>query len=828
MPPGDPRSVAVLDEYVEDAARQRLYLQGWERDRELAESGGRIIYSIDTDILNLFLDPVGMAASRSATGRRSRPGYAQIFRHDSRELSIALGSAIAEFIFFPLGERAPLLMLPPLEREVGAVFQAITVQADQEHNKALAELDRLRENITGFAEKIQATSNDSERLDLIIGEMPNLHKLLFGYGGPSAELARFAVLLERSELTDFAGFLSRPHDVHADVVENLRSLNTIRGWIEFSHLQGGWEERIERSKSKWKSRKNIEADCRALARLEQLNRILNPSRVRVVHITGDRAIFEAANAYQPHGDDQSFASHYLRHPRAFLAEPSVLFTESDVYSRKAKELIPWLDVFLARFTGTAALLSVELVRLLQQTPEDRRASMQQVLEGDPDAGWVFEEEWNQFCGPIALAHVLTAYGENYSQFEQYLSFLHGWAEGLGNEDRRSFQDAARAFEDGAKEFERILDDLEEAVAERVLETWQDCFAAATSTGFSLLRFGVGRQSPARSPLPITFATLQAASDFFSKMLHDGDHGDGRRYRRIIEELRSEDDTGYLFFLAFGALFGAQGKWRIARILAARALEAVGPRLNQTRPGEINGREAYYLRAAARRLTARGPEDFEKAKSDLQRAREALERSRAGDPEHPITPLRFDAEQVAIDLGGHLFNLFSETASERELSHEWPEPLQEKIRELLGRIDRELPEPRTRERVRRALLVNYLTCVFLRAWSPSGTFHSSAIREQDRLVFDELSRRTEGGEGVPIEQSYLHRAVLLTAHTLLAPPETREDLRKLRWELRAHFEDGAIAANLVTNYDHRRFEFMRDLAGWALDEWSRRRRRPAES
>ena len=820
------RQAAVLDEFVQDAARQRLYLQGWERDRELLESSGRIIYSIDTDTLKLFLDPVDMAASRPATGRRPRPGYTQIFRRDPPELSIALGKAIAEFIFFRLGERFPILMLPPLEREVGAVFQAITTQADQEHRDALAELDRLRKNVTGFVERIQSESDDAGRLNLVVAEMPNLHELLFGYSGPSAELARFAILLERSDLTDFASFLSRPHDVHADVVGHLRLLNTIRGWIEFSHLQGRWEERIERSKSKWIHRKNIEADCQALARLEQLNRILNPFKVRVVHVTGDRAIFEAASTYQPHDDDQSFASLYLRHPRAFLAEPSVLFTESDEDSRKAKELIPWLDVFLARFTGATAPSSIELLELLEQTAEERRASVQQVLEGDPDAGRVFEEEWNQFCGPITLDHVLSASGENSSQFEQYLSILRGWADGLGKDDKRSFREAAEAFEDWTREFERILDELEEAVAERVMETWQDCFAAATSTGFSLLRFGPGPKSPARSPLPITFATLQAASDFFSKMLHGGT---GEGYREMINTVWSEDDSGYLFYLAFGALFGAQGKWRIASILADRALGVVAELgLNRQAPGKVNGREAYYLRAAARRLTARAPDDLKEAQSDLQQARDALERSRADNPEYPITPLRFDAEQTALDLSRHLFNLFSESASEREPSLEPLELLQMNIRELLERIDQELPEPRMQERVRRALLVNYLMCLFLRARSPPGTLHAVEIREHDRPVFDELSRRMEGGEGMAIEQSYLHRAVLLTARALLDPPETTKDLRKLRSELREYFEDSAISANLVTTYDRRRFEFMRDLARRTLDEQFRQGRSPTSS
>ena len=749
-----------------------------------------------------------MAVSRSAIGRRSRPGYTQIFRRDPEELSIALGRAITDFIFFRLGERSPILMLPPLEREVGAVFEAITTQADREHRDALAELDQLRENVTGFVERIQSESDDAGRLNLMLDEMPNLHKLLFGAHGPSAELARFAILLERSDLTDFARFLSQPHDVHADVVEHLRSLNTIPGAGSSSLIckAGGKNGSNARSPNGSPGR-TLRPIAKRWRDWSSSTGFSIPPRFGWCTSPATKRFSRRRPPISPQVRDQSFASLYLRHPRAFLAEPSVLFTESDVDSRRAKELIPWLDVFLARFTGATTPSSFELLGLLEQTPEDRRGSVQQVLHGDPDAGRVFEEEWKQFCGPITIDHVLSASSEDSSQIEQYLSILRGWAEGLGRDDKRSFREAAEALEDRTKEFERILEALEEVVAERVMETWQDCFIAATSTGFSLLRFGSGTESPARSPLPITFATLKEASDFFSKMLHGGA---GAGYREMIETvLRSEDDSGYLFYLAFGALFGAQGKWRIARILADRALGVVAELgLNRQAPGKVNGREAYYLRAAARRLTARAPDDFEKSQSDLQQARDALERSRAGKPEYPITPLRFEAEQAALDLSRHLFNMFSESASEREPSLDWAESLQEDIRGLLERIDCELPEPRTRERVRRALLVNSLTCVFLRAWSPSVTYHAVEVREHERLVFDELSGRIEGGEGVRFGQSYLHRAVLLTARTLFDPPESKGDLRKLRSELREHFEDGVITANLITTYDRRRFEFMR--------------------
>ena len=328
-------TVVVLEQHVEDAARLRLHLLGWESDQRFTESGGRIIYSIDTDILKLFLDPVNEAVSHRASGKEPRSGYTQIFRGDPPELSIALGRALGELIFFRLGERAPLLMLPPIEREVGEMFHAITLDADREHRDALGELHRLRENLAGLVERIQSTSDDAERLDLVIGEMPRLHDLLLGHSGPSAELARLAILVESSPLTDLGRFLSAPRGFDAEAVEHLRRPSSIRDWIDFSHLQGRWEERLAPLKSRRMSRKNIETDCRVLARVELLNRILKPLKIRVVHITGDHAIFRAAAGYRPRKGDPSFDALYLRDPRAFLAEPSVLFTAHDTDLRDA-------------------------------------------------------------------------------------------------------------------------------------------------------------------------------------------------------------------------------------------------------------------------------------------------------------------------------------------------------------------------------------------------------------------------------------------------------------------------------------------------------------
>ena len=800
-------AATVLVQHVEDAARLRLHLLGWESDRRFAADGGRIIYSIDTDILKLFLDPVNLAVPHRDSGKEPRPGYTQIFRDDPPELSIALGRALGEFIFFQLGEDAPILMLPPIEREVGEMFHAITLDADREHRDALGQLHRLRENLSGLVERIQSTSDNAERLNLVIGEMPRLHDLLFGYSGPSAELARLAILLEKSPLTDLDRFLSAPHGLDADGVEHLRWPSSVRDWIDFSHLQGSWEERITPLKSRRMSRKNIETDCRVLARVELLNRIL-PLDVRVVHVTGDQAIFRAASGYRPVEGGPSVDVLYLRDPRAFLAEPSVLFSAHDTDLHHAQELTEWLDVFLADFTDNEEISSAGLLAFLERTPAERYNAVQRVLERDPLAGSSFADRWKRFCGPVTLDIVHSVPKEHTASVEQYLSILSGWAEGSARETHREFREAGNSFRQTMRHFQETLDDLDALVTERVLETWRGCFAAATSTGFSLLRFSAGDGPPPRSPLPITFGTFQAASDFFSKMLQGG-HGE--RYREMIEALWIDDDTDYVFYLVFGALFGAQGKWRVALILADRAIAVVEKESSGPRPEKISGREAYYLRAAARRLTARCRDDFDKAEKALQDARTALERNRAAAPNHPVTGLRFDAEQVAIDLGRYLYDLLSGSPTAQPPSPEAPGALRDRIPALLERIDRELEDDNVRERVRRALLVNHLTCLILDARAPSGVFLPVEIRDGDRSIFDELKRRMIGQGGVHIEQSYLHHSVLLAARALFEPPRSRAESRERRAELERHFQEADITGNLVTAYDRRRFEFMRDFA-----------------
>lgn len=73
-------------------------------------------------MITLFTNPV----EQSIPQQHRSFGYATIFRDDDEKLSIAIGQSLAEHIFTKLAPGdGPLMVMPPLESEIGRVFAAV-------------------------------------------------------------------------------------------------------------------------------------------------------------------------------------------------------------------------------------------------------------------------------------------------------------------------------------------------------------------------------------------------------------------------------------------------------------------------------------------------------------------------------------------------------------------------------------------------------------------------------------------------------------------------------------------------------------------------------
>ena len=215
---------------------------------------------------------------------------------------------------------------------------------------------------------------------------------------------------------------------------------------------------------------------------------------------------------------------------------------------------------------------------------------------------------------------------------------------------------------------------------------------------------------------------------------------------------------YVFYLVFGGLFGAEGGWPMARVLADRAIAAIPHASEQSdAPGEkISGREAYYLRAIAGRLTARSESALDEAEEHLVLAYEALAQEHRDNPRpHGNDRALRCRDDRRFRISRSLFRRF------RTHAKDWRQPLVDwrvDISARLERVDAELKDVTLRERVRVALETNYLLCLILT--SAEHPSEAPSTREdlhlRDRGMLEDLSRRGEQ-RGRPRHGSDLSRA-----------------------------------------------------------------------
>ena len=732
---------------------------------DFQQSGGKVVYSIDTDIFYLYIDPVG-------TER-----YTHVFESDSAGLRTALAKRIPEFIFHSLRDKVPITILPPHQREVANMFFELGASAGTEQGNVQKELDELSESISAVQEELRVAETDADRVDILLRHTPSLRNFLFGFDSPSVKLSRLADLLDRIRLQA----IDELTDSRLEAVSEYLSLpRTIADFIDYDLLCDAWEGRLRDTKPEDVREQALVADCEALARVELLNQAA--SDLRVLHITGDQAVFRAARDYTLSAHDQSFADLCLRDPRCFLAEPEVLFPEEKRGSHSRNELMNWLDVFLDNF-GTQP----DLARSALEKKAVLESNMYDALGRDvqtryADAVRDFDEGWVRFSEAVVLDSSDVTRGEG-SPLDQLVDVL-GEDQGIG-----------LAAADFGRSLARVLGDLKKIVDDRVDETWRNCFDAATRVGFQLVQPLDGETLPARYPPPIMFDGFADVAEFFSRMLRNaGSYG----HEQIIETFANADS--YVFYLVFGGLFGAQGKWLTAAMLAGRAIATVKSGSRTVREERITGREAYYLRSIARRLTARSVEDLRNARQDLEAAQRALESDRRRGGAKSVTSLRFDAEEIAFRMSRYLLMRFGDAAdgSVGELG-DW----RGDVAKLLDRVDDELEDDSVRERVRVALLVNYLMAAMTSMQGKEGCSEDDGKETDVLKELREMSRREHiGGD------SYLVRAVVLAAGAVYESPKGGGRRRAVA-AIKEHFADWR--SNVITVYDEARFRYLRDLA-----------------
>lgn len=781
--------------YFRKAVEQRRLLELWSRDRTFKKDGGRILYSVDTDIIMLYVDPARMSVP-SPGGPKE--GYAMVFGTEKPDLAIPLGFALAKHIFFTMraDSSMPLLVTPPLEREVGRVFASIAAKADTEQKAARKEITR----ITNLLKQSDLEKAKQDFLFQLQNRAPNLYGALFDPKGKTRLLGRFNNLFSTAAIAApeyfcsnvdaldpaFKAILGPPSD-WADIFRLLQLKN---GWLNYLHKAKGHSRGRKR-----RDEVMINDDAEALARIECMNELLEGHNCRIIHITGAHATLEAARCYIPdfpEGNKQSFADLYIRHPRTFLGDDRILFpvkgkSRDGDDETKSREFPRMLALFLSKLRLDNQSNIEELNKVTARKDADLKKDFLPILKANPNIVDDLETQWSKYL-----------------------------------EDIRNFYMAEMLLKQAElKEGGNLEAVIQDSLDLEIMSSWSSFFAAITETGFGILFQGELQtgQIPARSAPPLYFEELSETWTFVKIIMSSLGRGklERKQYEEAIKNLRKEDKkSGYFYSLAFGVLFATEGRWPLTLILADKALERAEaletsplrdehPELNY-----VSGREAYYLKAVALRHVAKTVDDLTSIRPLLEKARCCLERDKATRNDLEVWPLRFEIEYPALNLTKHLFNRLSKAKrqKETEIGEGTTPTLAEIQADLIRMLEEELPSVQDfwiHCNIERKLLTNLLMTALLRVHHDEEDLDLKSLK----LYLERFELNLYHLDNIDPEMvvSYLVRAIFLVMSWWLGPPNKRNDRRN---EVKLHFAPERIERSAVMPYDKRRFKFMRDI------------------
>ncbi len=771
-----------LASYVRSAAEQRRWLIPRRRDRILVARGGALLHAIDTDIVKLYTNPWVVAPNT-----KRRKGYAEIFPDEDPQIVIALGEALAKFIFHQLSGDLPLVILPPMGEEVDDVFTAVSRDAEQEVVKVLEGFDAFKGLVH---QSVSMSDTDpAKAAEMLAEHASQISLFLLGQKGANAELRRFGLLLREARIAP-PEYLIDNRMVDDTVLRvALEPPTDLADRLRFRLLREAWFDRLRKKKGMPHDTVLIESDAQVLARLEWINSKLILSEAekgathRVVLITGDHAMYAAAEEVCWGRSEHSFAELFLRHPRAYLAEPGVLAPPEDADQMWPSTSVDtqfdqWLDTWLGELNPGTDDFGGSLDKLLNKSERELEEWVAPLIHSRPHIKAKLTQAWSSYTRNLVL-------------------------------DRQQSSIAIQlttARERGVvEEYVKVIEQLKEAIDTRIRETWEDCFSVAAEGGYSLLSARLNRASstddiPSRTPPMLVFDRLSATSNFIEQVLRGFKAGGltAAQWDEALRQLNKEDSSGYAFFLGLGFFFAADNRWRVSAILASRAL-AIAER---DKPERVSGREAAFLRAVALRHSARSVTDLSAIVKLLDQAEAAYERDRANYAPLKAAPCRFNAERLALFITYHLHRTM--------LKARIPDSIPS-LGSIQGKLVEAIDILRTSEErenvvlsIERSLLTSWYMTVLLRFTDEDMPLPITDCAVYLGALEDNILRI--GGGLVP---SFCVETIRKIGTLLLAKDQGRKNAARkdvLEW-----LSQKNIDLHSVMRYDAERFWFLKKLA-----------------
>jgi hypothetical protein len=761
-------AINMLASYLKAVAHQRLLIEPWLEDKQFVARGGTVLYAVDADIVKLYTNP----KQKSVSSQGRKEGYAQIFPGDEEERSVAIGRALADYIFNSLRtDDCPLLVIPPIEVEIRNIYNAVAEDAKREQVVAHEELASLSSNL----QRLKKETNKKTLYDELRNAAPILLKILSD-SGHSAEFKRFNHLLTHTRIAPPEYLLKNNIINNEQICHALAPIENVIGWFKFNELYKKWLVDLKRTKSDHRAEERVNRDARAMARLEWINNNLDDN-YRLVYITGDTSLHKTASEYYQQNKTQSFSRLYLRHPRAYLAERNVIYpnrSQHEECETTSSEFVQLLDTFLAKFQ-LGGMNSLKALDELSRCSEVKLVAMvKPVLESFPDTVETFQAKWAAYTQNLILT---------YSSLET-------------PEERIN-----KTIASLRRDMDELTQRVEVLLNEKLHESWNDFFGAVTSTGYGLLFYKKPSDFCSRSAPLLLFNSLKKSQEFVKKVLDSHQQGtlDSQEYKNAIDELRNEDLSGYSFYLAYALLFAAEGAWNASAIVAARAIEIAKKKKHKN----ISGREANYLLAIASRHCVREVDDLAKSLVLLDEAERCLAVDRSLRSEELLGgEVRFDAERLAINLSYNMFNKFLNAQIPEHILN--LEQLQAKVELLLDQLENKEKDIWVVSNVERTLLSILFMTLFLRWKNGEMPLGGTSMRH----YFERLRNNKKSDSKPKISIPFQVQAICLAAGWWTSDNDSEKI--EYRRKLSVHLNETNIKTKSVFPYDEKRFKFLRDM------------------
>lgn len=705
-----PDRVNFLRQDLKAALAMRELAYARRVDEDLVGAGGKIYYAIDASILRKLFESKPRAdrfgSTRIADGRTARAESYQIFGgpHSDARLTRGLKRAQARLrevlLWYLVDGRSAgdhmgvsnLLLLPGHTAETWRLYDNIVEDLDGQADR----YDYLKETASRLREIVaQASGNrmrDRARQDAL---MRTISDIVYDLEEPHRRFARINELFQRGQLLGLGAAVSHPRFADRE----------LRGGSRHPFLTPRADDapaaRVQPepgSRSWWTKTLHgrlpvifIDNDREALSTLDQINRLLDPAKARVILFTDNERIIESGASYLPFKDadvpysDLSFSDLYLRHPKSLLVDARLMRPATEDPNAPSSSIDGWLDALLAasvemespqdvgddRDQGALARWAkfrASKERLESRINEDTR--LEKAVRVNPDLHANFVEKWTELISGLDADYVASS---AIADDEVKLSL--------------SIDTEAASVE----QVDALLDACRVHVRRLAEQSWSAFFNTAADTGLELIDLpSIDNQRAVWTVPPLYIRADPKLRDIVETFW------DPERLRRDPSEiLRRLNDpalldsrqSSYVRTLCYGLLFAFAGRWGLTKLLAERALHIAG-RIrsdsgadDETRAAwgaaPVTGREAHYLLAVACRITAVTPADLDRARSaigDADAAKADLADT-ADSTESGLSGLRFEAEELTIDIAR---NLLPTSEEEAALNAEYAPGLRERV------------------------------------------------------------------------------------------------------------------------------------------------------